>query len=296
MKVVSLNLSTLGSGKYAPIDKTNLANVKWNIDWKEVMGEYYNTNKHCRVKCKLITSGSTLLNTTNNLGTVRASFSSNYSNINNGLVLGVPFLTQSSDTSSTITQFIGSITNTTLTVNNFGYGQFISFIGGTAGTPNTVLTLASATAIPIGSVISGSGINGYCVLINQLSGTTYTMSSSQTISTGTAIVSALPNNICIPVGALITGNGVSSGTIISAQTGAYSYTVNPTQTVNPIPMISNPTDYFMYLDTQETSGLSISTPMMNNFNIQFLKPDELTLMKNIPEYTILLNFDFEDNY
>ena len=94
MKVVSLNLSTLGSGKYAPMDKTNLANVKWSINWKEVLGEYYNTNKPCRVKCKLITAASTLLNTTNNLGTVRASFSSNYSNINNGLVLGVPILTQ----------------------------------------------------------------------------------------------------------------------------------------------------------------------------------------------------------
>ena len=54
MKVVSLNLSTLGSGKYAPIDKSNLANVKWSINWKEILGEYYETNKPCRVKCKLI--------------------------------------------------------------------------------------------------------------------------------------------------------------------------------------------------------------------------------------------------
>jgi hypothetical protein len=294
MKVVSLNLSTTGSGKFAPLDKTNLANVKWNINWKEVLGEYYNTNKPCRVKCKLITSASTYLNTTNNLGTVRASFSSNYSNVNNGFTLGVPILTQTSDTPSTITQFIGSITNTTLTVNNFGYGQFISFTGGTAGVPNTVLTLASATAIPIGSVISGNGINGYCVLVNQLSATTYTMSSSQTITTGTAIVSALPNNVCIPVGSLITGYNVSANTFVTAQTGAYSYTISPSQTVTPTAMISNPTNYFLYLDTQESFGLSICAPMSNYLNIQFLKPDEATLMTNIPDYTILLNFDFDE--
>ena len=35
--------------------------------------------------------------------------------------------------------------------------------------------------------------------------------------------------------------------------------------------------------------------MSNYLNIQFLKPDETTLMSNVPEYTILLNFDFDDN-
>lgn len=294
MKVASLTLSTLGSGKYAPIDKSNLANVKWSINWKEVMGEYYNTNKPCRVRCKLVSTSSSLLNTGNNLGTVRASFSSNYSNINNGLTLGFPLITQTADIASSITQFVGSITNTTLTVNNFGYGQSISFVGGTAGVANTVLTLASAMAIPIGSVLSGNGINGYCVLINQLSNTTYTMSSSQTIATGTAIVSALPSNVCIPVGSSITGFGVSANTIITAQTGAYSYTVSPTQTVGTIPMISNPITEYLDLDTLGTNGITISTPMNNDFNILFLKPDERTLMSNVPEYTILLNFDFDD--
>ena len=59
MKVASLNLSTLGFGMYAPIEKTNLANVKWSINWNEVLGEYYNANKPFRVKCKLITAAST---------------------------------------------------------------------------------------------------------------------------------------------------------------------------------------------------------------------------------------------
>ena len=65
MKVVSLNLSTLGSGKYAPTDKSNLANVKWMVNWKEIMGEHYTSNHSCRVKGKIVSAGSTLLNTTN---------------------------------------------------------------------------------------------------------------------------------------------------------------------------------------------------------------------------------------
>ena len=92
MKVASLTLSTLSSGKYAPMDKSNLANVKWIIDWKEVLGEYFDTNKPCRVKCTLITASSSSMSSLFNLGTVRASFSSNYSNINNAVnSLGINF-------------------------------------------------------------------------------------------------------------------------------------------------------------------------------------------------------------
>jgi hypothetical protein len=293
MKVVSLNLSTLGSGKYAPLDKTNLANVKWSVNWKEVMGEYYNTNRPCRVKAKVISAASTLLNTTNNLGTIRASFSSNYSNINNGLILGVPIINQTADIASSITQFIGSIAATTLTVNAFGYGQMLQITGGTSGSSTTLTITGTLTAIPVGSVITGQGIVGYTTITAQTAAATYTMSTAQTITSGTLITAALPNNICLPVGALITGNGVSSGTVITAQTGPYAYTINNSHTISTIPMISNPTNYFLYLDTQESFGLSICTPMMNYLNIQFLKPDEQTLMTNIPEYTILLNFDFE---
>ena len=439
MKVASLNLSTLGSGKYAPIDKTNLANVKWSINWKEVFGEYYDTNKPCRVKCKLITAASTLLNTTNNLGTVRASFSSNYSNINNGFTLGVPIITQTADVTSTVTTFLGTISATTLTVNSLSSGQFIQVIGGTGGalsntltiqpsgsviqcvggtggsssstlilaptaapvafqggnanvssttltvsslvvipigsviigqgiasgttitaktadknytmsvanaipdatyisfnlpvdtvlpvgsvlqgtgiafgttitaqTGNNTYTMSSAQtianltnitataptqAIPIGSVITGNGISGYCVIATQLTANTYTLSSSQTISTGTSITSSIPSNVCLTVGSIISGYGVSANTTITAQTGPYTYTVSPSQTITPTALISSYSNCFLYLDTQESSGLSISTPMMNNLNIQFLKPDEQTLMSNVPEYTILLNFDFDD--
>ena len=295
MKVASLNLSTLGSGMYAPIEKTNLANVKWSINWNEVLGEYYNTNKPCRVKCKLITAASTLLNNTNNLGTVRASFSSNYSNINNGLVLGVPIITQTGDIASSISQFIGTISSTTLTVNSFGYGGLLQITGGTNTVSTTTLTVSSTSpAIPVGSVITGQGIVGYTTITAQVSATSYTMSVSQNISGLAQLITAsLPNPVCLPIGALITGNGITEGTVITAQTGAYTYTLNNSQTISTIPMISNPIDYFMFLDTQECLGVTISAPMTNYLNIQFLKPDEQTLMTNVPEYTLLLNFDFD---
>ena len=161
------------------------------------------------------------------------------------------------------------------------------------------MTNISATpltqAIPIGSVITGNGISGYCVIATQLTANTYTLSSSQTISTGTSITTSLPSNVCLTVGSIITGYGVSANTTITAQTGPYTYTVTPSQTITPTALNSHYSNCFLYLDTQESSGLSISAPMMNNFSIQFLKSDEQTLMENIPEYTILLNFDFEDS-
>ena len=46
MKVVSLNLSTLATGKYAPIEKTNLANVKWSINWKRFWVSIIITTSH----------------------------------------------------------------------------------------------------------------------------------------------------------------------------------------------------------------------------------------------------------
>ena len=90
MKVISLYLntkSTVGT-KYAPTDKSNLANVKWSINWTEIFGEYANTNKPCRVKAKLITAGSSSLSSSGNQGSVRVSLTSQYSNISNGINLG----------------------------------------------------------------------------------------------------------------------------------------------------------------------------------------------------------------
>ena len=102
MKVISLYLntkSTVGS-KYAPTDKSNLANVKWSINWTEIFGEYANTNKPCRVRAKIITTEATTLTTANNQGCVRVSLTSQYSNITNGLNLGVPHLMPLTETAT----------------------------------------------------------------------------------------------------------------------------------------------------------------------------------------------------
>ena len=101
MKVISLYLNTQSVGKYAPTNKTNLANVTWNINWSEIFGEYADTNKSCRVKAKLITSGATTLTSGNNQGCVRVSLTSQYSNITNGLNLGVTHLFLLEDSGTT---------------------------------------------------------------------------------------------------------------------------------------------------------------------------------------------------
>lgn len=296
MKVVSLNLSTLATGKYAPIDKSNLANVKWMINWKEILGEHYTSNHVCRLKAKLVSAQSTALTTANNLGTVRMSFTSNYSNISNGFTVGVPIIRETGVNPSVPTQFIGTISTTTLNVSQFGYGQMLSVVGSTSGS-STTLTITSSIAIPIGSVLTGYGISGYVVITGQTSTTSYTMSSAQNIAANTPITALLPNNVCLPIGALITGNGVSSGTVITAQTGAYTYTINNSQTVsNTTPMLANPNNYYFDLDIQASEGLTMSAPMSNYLNIQFLRPDETTLMTNVPEYTVLLNFVFDQEH
>lgn len=153
MKVLSLYLSTQSTGtKYTPYDKSNLANVKWNINWRDIFNEYIDRNVDCRVKCSLISSSSSTLTTSNNFGTVRANFSSVYGNVTNGFVLGMPILRTSVD---------------------------------------------------------GAGY------------------------------------------------------------------------------------YYVELDTIQTSGKSIIIPSSNFFNIQFLRPDENTLMSNIPEYQIILDFEID---
>ena len=152
------------------------------------MGEYYNTNKPCRVRCS---SSSSLLNTGNNLGTVRASFSSNYSNINNGLTLGFPLITQTADIASSITQFVGSTAATSLSVNPFGYGQMLTFQGSTGGT-SSALTISSAppVAIPVGSVIAANGVAGYTFITGQVSNTIFTLNAAATIPASSSITAA----------------------------------------------------------------------------------------------------------
>ena len=77
MKVISFNLSTLSTRINAPIDKSNLTNVKQSINWKEIFGENFNSNLLCQVKTNLVLSQSNLLSAITNTGTIRAYFSLN---------------------------------------------------------------------------------------------------------------------------------------------------------------------------------------------------------------------------
>jgi hypothetical protein len=73
------------SGKYAPINKYNLSQLKWNINWREIFG---NDVGECRVRAKLISNSSKSFNWIQNTGSLRASFQSNYSNCTSGFNLG----------------------------------------------------------------------------------------------------------------------------------------------------------------------------------------------------------------
>ena len=86
MRTFSLYLSTTTpNGNYKPVTKTNLANVTWNINWRELFGEY---KGEVNVRVKLITNSTTGLTWASNVGSLRANFYSNYANVSNGVNLG----------------------------------------------------------------------------------------------------------------------------------------------------------------------------------------------------------------
>jgi hypothetical protein len=75
--------------KYTPTLKSvgsNLATVKWNINWNEVFGDKVG---ECRVRAKFISESYALLTWENNLGSIRVSLSSNSSNSTNAFNIGV---------------------------------------------------------------------------------------------------------------------------------------------------------------------------------------------------------------
>ena len=54
-----------------PYNKTNLNNVKWNINWKEGFGSKVG---ECNVRVKVVSVSNTNLTWGNNIGSIRASF------------------------------------------------------------------------------------------------------------------------------------------------------------------------------------------------------------------------------
>jgi len=82
MRSYSLYLSTLGINK--PLNKTNLAQLKWSINWNEIFG---GLGGECRCRVRFVSAASELL-TWENIGSLRASFQTTFSNNTNGLTLG----------------------------------------------------------------------------------------------------------------------------------------------------------------------------------------------------------------
>ena len=91
-----LYLSTTGTIN-KPYNKTNLNNVKWNLNWKEIFGS---VEGECRVRIKVVSQSATNLTWSANTGSIRASFASNYQNSTNGFNLGSiqPLLDNTSST------------------------------------------------------------------------------------------------------------------------------------------------------------------------------------------------------
>ena len=92
MKTYSLYLSTTtpAGNAYAPVDKTNLARVSWNINWKEIFGDF---TGDVNVRCKLVSASETFTADTLSTysGSIRGSFTSPYSNNQNGVNLASVF-------------------------------------------------------------------------------------------------------------------------------------------------------------------------------------------------------------
>jgi hypothetical protein len=104
---LSTNTST---NSLKPVNKTNLNNVKWSINWREIFG---NREGECRVRVKVTSASATNLTWSANVGSVRASFASNYQNSTNGFNLGavLPQL----DTTATTTTTVPGYTSTSTT-------------------------------------------------------------------------------------------------------------------------------------------------------------------------------------
>jgi len=83
-----------------PYNKTNLNTVKWNINWKEIFGS---VTGECNVRVKVVSASASNINWGNNIGSIRASFASNYQNSTNGFNLGsiTPLLDTTSSTANT---------------------------------------------------------------------------------------------------------------------------------------------------------------------------------------------------
>ena len=84
MKTYTLSLSTLIDVSYNAygtnvVDKTNLARVKWFVNWAQFF-KYEDHGKNCKVKVKLYSKKTTLFKHDDNLGFLTCSLPSSSGN------------------------------------------------------------------------------------------------------------------------------------------------------------------------------------------------------------------------
>lgn len=112
MKTYSLYLSTTtpATNKYAPVNSGNLANVTWNINWKEIFGDFAGD---VNVRCKLVSASATFTSNTLSTysGSIRGSFICPYSNNSNGVNLANILPVIDPTISSKVYLFADSTTN-----------------------------------------------------------------------------------------------------------------------------------------------------------------------------------------
>ena len=110
----------------------------------------------------------------------------------------------------------------------------------TASISDTALTLSTSTTLPVGALLTGTGISANTTIVSG-SGTSYQVSISQTRSSGSTIVTpatipvtgsiigtalTLSASAALSISDVLTGAGITSGTVIVASNSGTSYTLN----------------------------------------------------------------------
>ena len=99
-KTHSLYLSTLtAKGQYKPVSKTNLANVTWNVNWRDVFSPD-DEGKPMKVRIKVLSRNVTAANAAwdTSIGSIRCNLPDKSSNSTNGLFLALLYWNQNPTT------------------------------------------------------------------------------------------------------------------------------------------------------------------------------------------------------
>ena len=123
--VYNLYLSTLSSIN-PPLNKSNLANVHWNIDWSTLFNKKTGTSQ---VYVKLKSQKTVLLYDMNaTMGTLRSNFSSPNSLVTNGVVIGLIDITEDPTDATLNYFFVENEQGITIDIPQFNSDFSVSFM------------------------------------------------------------------------------------------------------------------------------------------------------------------------